>query len=111
MHRKASATRPDLSEARGNNANPSKTTLRRQLTAIGASRAPTSFLYWTVFAYMVLTYIRPQDVIHIFGLVRPGIPVTVLVLIASIPFIGRELGRSRLARAAFAFLALIIIGG
>jgi hypothetical protein len=59
----------------------------------------------------VLTYIRPQDVIKVLAVVRPGIPVTALVLLASIPYIGGELARSTLARAAFAFLAVVVLGG
>jgi hypothetical protein len=111
MNRKLSATRRDANDARGKSANSSRTVPGRNLGTIGAPIAPTSFLYWTVFAYMVLTYIRPQDIVRVFGLVRPGIPVTALVLIASIPFIGSQLARSTIVRAGFAFLALIIIGG
>jgi O-antigen ligase len=72
--------------------------------------AAEGFLAWTVYAYLFLTYIRPQDIFPPLGAIHPGWPVTVLVLAACVPHVASQFAKSRAARVAFFFLAVLCVG-
>jgi O-antigen ligase len=75
-----------------------------------SSELATGFLSWTLCAYLFLTYIRPQDMVSALGKVRPGWPITILVLAACLPFVGVQLQTSKITRLSFAFLAVVCFG-
>jgi O-antigen ligase len=62
-------------------------------------------------AYIVITFVRPQDIVGVLEVVRPGIPVTTVLLLACAPLITRQLAISGGARLMFAFLAVLVVGG
>jgi putative inorganic carbon (hco3(-)) transporter len=68
-------------------------------------------LYWSMYAFLVVSYIRPQDIIWGLGLLKPGLIATVLVVVFSLPHIGREWSRSNIFRAALLFFGVLVIGG
>jgi O-antigen ligase len=68
------------------------------------------FLLWTVCAYIVVTFIRPQDMLPALGIVKPGWPITILVLAACAPHVWPQISASRIARAGFAFLGVMCVG-
>jgi O-antigen ligase len=68
-------------------------------------------LFWAAMAFIVVTFVRPQDILGVLKVLRPGIPVTFVLLVASLPLIPRQVANSVTARLMFAFLAVIVIGG
>jgi O-antigen ligase len=68
-------------------------------------------LFWAAMAYIVVTFVRPQDILGALEVVRPGVPISIVVLLASLPLIPRQLSSSGGARLMFAFLAVVVVGG
>jgi O-antigen ligase len=74
-------------------------------------REGRKILFWATMAYIIVTFVRPQDIFRALEVVRPGIPISVVLLLAALPLTPGRLAISGGTRIMFAFLAVIVIGG
>jgi O-antigen ligase len=68
-------------------------------------------LFWAAMAYIVVTFLRPQDIFSLLEVIRPGIPISVVLLVTTLALIPAQLAASGGTRLMFAFLAVIVVGG